>query len=250
MAGPPTCPWQWTRTAAWAASRTSMSTKAASSVPSALLRTTSIGSSPVASSVITSSLLRRKQRHAAGTRRPLQGGEMRGFLHGRLADRAASESLHVRGPGVRVEMDAPRQICPQVPAEPENEFGREELLDESDVLGGHAVGLRAEGEHMTAAEDLRLQAAPVPTALLHGPDEQLHGVNAESRGFGRPIAVAGRREKKVIHPPQPQNRIEQADGDARSHDRLDHGGFLGDVNLADVNRDARARGHGAGGRSV
>jgi len=36
-------------------------------------------------------------------------------------------------------------------------------------------------------------------------------VNAESRGFGRPIAVAGRREKKVIHPPQPQNRIEQAD---------------------------------------
>ena len=113
---------------------------------------------------------------------------MRGLLHGRLADGAASESLHVGRPRVRVEMDAPRQISPQIPAEHGNAFGRQELLDESDVLGGHAVGLRAEGEHVTAAEDLRLQAAPVATALLHGPDQQLHGVDAESRGIGRRIA--------------------------------------------------------------
>src|SRR5205823_3992405 len=52
MAGPPTCPWQWTRTVARAESMTSMSTKAASSVPSPLSTTTSIGSSPAASRVM------------------------------------------------------------------------------------------------------------------------------------------------------------------------------------------------------
>jgi len=62
-----------------------------------------------------------------------------------------------------------------------------------------------------------------PPLFLHGPDQQLHGVNAEAREIGRPIAVAGRREKEVIHSSQPQRGIVQADGDAGSHDRLDHG---------------------------
>src|SRR5262245_62616734 len=116
--------------------------------------------------------------------RALEQTQVRALLGASLPRHLLAEPLDVDLARVGAEVDAPGQVAAKVPAHHRNAFGHHELLDEADVAVGDAVAVQRQAQDVPPAEDLSLQQVSLSARLLHGGDQQTHGVYAQPSRIG------------------------------------------------------------------
>ena len=150
-------------------------------------------------------------------------------------ERLEAEPLDLNLASVGVEVDLAGEITPQVAADHRDVLDLGELLDELHVALSDTAPPVVHASDARATEESGLNPAPIRSRLQHGPDQEIHGVDAVPPGLPSVITPAARRRQhEVVHPTDARDQVVEAHGDAGTENSPQNRGLARNVHPADV----------------